>query len=330
MSTRVHLQFDGDGRRVRITTTADLMRDSEAGAAKLRLAEAREMIRTGRDEWSNRYAAIEAELESVRLEKQFGDLRRAERVAVFDRDQLHRFFSDTPITLHFTHGDGWTELTIWAGPPSRATREQRANVDKLVAAWSADGARYVAAVGALYEYLDGRPDRAGAVFAMIFGDEKQKPENTTEQALLAEVSAAMQEIITRAEAARENAFSVDEEFDLVFNPFPAAMTVQTPGTILAVENFRRIGDDSVEIPGAGITDALQALEGRWVSPDPLAILSQELLAGGEPARSDPAALAVATRKRTPGVVASDVQQAIAEVLRGASVYRVRWVEPGQR
>lgn len=329
VSTRVHLQFDGDGRRVRIASTTDLMRDWEAGAARARLSAARDAILAGRDEWSSRYAAIETESERSVLEKQFGDLRRAERVAVVDREQLHRFFSDAPLTMQLTPGDGWTELTIWTGPSSRATREQRANVDKLLAGWSADGARYIAAVGKLYEYLDGRPDRAEPVFAIVLGDERDA-ESATEKALLDELSAAMQQIVARAAAARENAFSIDEELGLVFNPFPAALTVQTPGTILAVENFKRIGDDSVEIPSAGITDALQALEGRWVAPDPLAILFRQTTAGDDAKAPEAATLAAVKRKRTPAVTAADVQRAIVEALRSESMYRVRWAEAGQR
>ncbi len=308
---------------MRITSTTDLLRELEAGGAKARLTASREAILAGRDEWSNRYAAIEARSERLLLDKQLGELRHAERSAVVDREQLHRFFSDTPLTMQLAAGDGWTELTIWTGTASRATREQRANVDRLLALWSADGARYLAAIGKLYEYLDSRPDRATAVFAVALGDD-QKADNAAEEALLGEVDAAMEQILERSEAAQENAYSIDEEFNLVFNPFPAAMTVQTPGSIMAVESFRRIGDDSVEIPSAGITDALQALEGRWVSPDPLAVLMR---ADGDPPKAE--TLAAVKRKRTPGVTAVDVRQGIVEALQRESVYRVRWTEATQ-
>lgn len=324
VATRVHLQFDRDGRHVRITSTTELIRDLEAGGAKARLAASREAILAGRDEWSNRYAAIEAQSERLLLDKQLGELRRAERSAVVVRDQLHRFFSDTPLTMQLAPGDGWTELTIWTGTASRATREQRANVDKLLALWSADGARYLDGIGKLYEYLDSRPDRAAAAFASVLGD-AQKPDSAVEEALLAEVSAAMEQILERSEAAQENAYSIDEEFNLVFNPFPAAMRVQAPGTILALEGFTRIGDDSVEITSAGITDALQALEGRWVSPDPLAIL---LRADGDPPNVE--TLAALKRKRTPGVTSADVRSGIVEALQRKSVYRVRWAEESQQ
>jgi hypothetical protein len=70
ISTRVHLRFDKDARRVEITTATELKRDFEAGGAKPRLAADRDALLAGRDQWSNRYAVIEAESERSTQEKE--------------------------------------------------------------------------------------------------------------------------------------------------------------------------------------------------------------------------------------------------------------------
>ncbi len=321
VATRLQLQFDDDGHRVRITSITNLKRDWEAGGTRPRLAAAREAILAGRDEWTNRFTLIDTQTRRVTLEEEYGDLRRVEHDAVADREQLHRFFGDTPLAVQLASGDGWTDLTFWTSNATRATREQRDDVDRMLDVWSADGARYVAAVGALYEYLEARPDRARALFTS-FSDETPLQDDH-ESALLRDVRASMKQIIDRIDEAKGNAFAIDEEFDLVFNPFPALMSVHTPGPILNAEHFKRVSDDAVEIPRAGISDALQSLEGRWVSPDLLAIAVRSM---GNTDVPRPEMLAAMKRTRTAGVSAGDIRQAIVKALQHSSVYRVRWTE----
>ena len=71
--------------------------------------------------------------------------------------------------------------------------------------------------------------------------------------------------------------------------------------------------------------SLQTLEGRWVSPDPLAVLLRATLAGDDnPPNAE--TLAAVKRRRTPGLVAADVRKGIVEALQRESMYRVRWTE----
>jgi hypothetical protein len=321
LSSRLQLRFDRDGRRVEITTDTELARDWEAGGAKERLDASRDAFLAGRDEWSNRYALIESESERSTQFKEQGLLRRVEHSAVADREQLTRFFSDTPLTFQLLSGDGWSEASIFTGSGSRATREQKDRVEHYLSLWSDDGARYLRAIDKLYEYLDRRPDRAEAAFAALLSDDEQPPSNDEEGALLNEAHAAIKQILDRADDARANASTLDEDFNDVFNPFPAAMIVQTPGAVIAVENFVRLGDDSVEIPPAGITDALHALDGRWASPDPLALGIRAMMANQEPA--SPHDLAALKRKRTTATP-GEIRDAITKALQRAKVYRVRW------
>ncbi|HYC89708.1 MAG TPA: hypothetical protein VEO54_10895 [Thermoanaerobaculia bacterium] len=323
LSTRVHLRIDGDGQRVQITTATELKQSWEVGGAKDRLASAREAMLAARDEWSNRYAQLEAQSDRLLQQRERGELRRVERSAVVERDQLTRFFADTPLTFQFTGGADFSELLIFTGSSSRATRQQKDNVERFLGLWSEDGAHYVRAVGKVYEYLERRPDRAGAAFAVLLEGDERPAENEEEETLLAEARASMKQILDRLDTAQENASTVDEDFDDVFNPFPAAVTVQLPGTIVAVENFVRLGDDSVEVRGAGITDAVRTLEGRWVSPDPLAILVRSALDGEDQAVTA-ASLAAMPRKRSAPVTPSEVREAIVQGLQRAKMYRVQW------
>jgi hypothetical protein len=321
LTSRVHLRFDRDGRRVEITTTTDLASDWQAGGAKERLAASRDAFLADRDEWSNRYALVDAESERSTRFKEQGQLRRVEHSAIADREQLARFFSDTPLTFQITPGDGWSEASIFTGSGSRATREQKDRVEKYLSVWSEDGARYVRAISKLYDYLDRRPDRAEPAFAVLLIGEEQPQTSDEEKALLDEARAAVKQILDRADDARANSSTIDEDFNDVFNPFPAAMTLQTPGAIVAVENFIRLGDDSVEIPPAGITDALHALDGRWVSPDPLALGVRAMMAGTDP--PSPHDVAALKRKRTTATPA-EIRDGIVKALQRAKVYRVRW------
>lgn len=58
----------------------------------------------------------------------------------------------------------------------------------------------------------------------------------------------------------------------MFNPFPAEVFVTTPGAITGLEGFEKTDEKTVAIRRRGIFDAIDALEGRWISPDPLSLL----------------------------------------------------------
>jgi len=115
-----------------------------------------------------------------------------------------------------------------------------------------------------------------------------------------------------------DAYMVDEEFDLVFNPFPGEIVVVTPKIASGVENFDKRDATTFVIPRRGLLDAVSSLEGKWVSPDPFA-----MSAHGDP---KPEQLAKMPRRWSAVVTASEIEAAVSERLKPASVYRVRWVE----
>jgi len=322
ITTRLLLDLEADGQRARVTSTTDLSLEYRGHVVEQRLAVEREAILAGRDEWSNRFAAVSADSDRLILDKDHGVLQRAERSAMIDREQLHRFFSDVPITLSFARGSSWSELTIYPGSSGRATRQQREEVQRLLSSWSRDGAAYIDAVGKLYSYLDAQPLRADAVFTVLFSPEGVHAAYPEEDALINGVVKAMDRITDRIQQSQPAAYTIDEQFDLVYNPFPAEVVIHTPHPVVSSENVESRAKDTVAIPRSGLLDAVRSLEGKWVSPDPLALVVR----ADEENRDipPPKELAAMPRKWTAVVTASDVERAIVKALTPPAAYKVRW------
>lgn len=322
VASRVTIAPTTDPNRLTITVATDIESHTAGAPMESRVNELREALLAGRDEWSPRFAAVPAEADRVVIERKYGVVRHVEHSATIDPDDLQRFFSDTGMTLTLTRGEGWTELTIYPGASTRATRAQREHVEKTLAAWSQEAAHYFNAVDRLYLFLAQHPQRAEGIFDMLLG-ERQRPLNEEEEALVDTVTDAMDRLTKRLQVEEEDAMTVDEEFDLVFNPFSAEVAVHTPRDIVQVEHFEKRATDLAVIHRDGILDAMSALEGRWLSPDPLAIL---LHAGQteDGKLPSPAAVAALPRRSTPALSASEVQKAVIDELRPATVYRVRW------
>lgn len=321
----VNVDFDKDPSRVRVTSVTDLERSWGDEALRKRLEPLRDALANERDDWSARFKQVDAESERVTVERQFGQLVRVEHSAVIDRDQLSRFFGDLPMTIALTKGEGWTELAIYPGASPRASRQQKEVVEQLLNDWSGDLARYFNRMSRLYEWLDTHPDLAEHAFSLLFEDEeKAHAVDQEEDALLTGARSAMTEVTARLQRKEGESVPVDELFDLVYNPFPAEITIRTPRAIVANEHFETRGADVVFIPHAGLLDAARTLEGKWISPDPLAILlrSEEDKFDMPPASE----LAAMKRKWSQHVASSDLQTALINAVKPADSYRVRWPE----
>jgi hypothetical protein len=327
VASRVTLAPGDDPQRLTITVATEIDSHTAGPAMEARVTEIREALLAGRDEWSPRFASVPAESERIIIDRKYGLLRKVEHSATIDPDNLQRFFSDSGMTLALTGGEGWTELAIYPGASTRATRQQREHVAKTLTAWSEDAARYFNAVDRLYLFLAQHPQRADGIFDMLIGEregERQRPVNEEEQALVDTVTDAMDRLSKRLQAEEKDTVTVDEEFDLVFNPFSAEIAVHTPREIVALDQFEKRATDLAVIHRAGLLDAMSALEGRWVSPDPLAILLRSSQTDDSKLPS-PATIAALPRRSTTNVMASEVEKAVTEQLKPASVYRVRWV-----
>jgi len=317
VENRLSLVFYEDPSRVHVNTSIHIDEPDNKVIAQ-RVDSLREAIAGNRDEWAMRFAGLNIDDERIVLDRRYGRVIGVERQTTIDRNELPKFFNDMSVTVSLLPNNGYTELTIIPGASSRATRQQRERVLATLHEWSREAAAYVDALSHLYEYLDANPERAQPAFTILLADRDQKSVNDEEQALIEKVWTTADRLSERMRPKETDAYMVDEEFDLVFNPFPGEIVVVTPKIASGVENFDKRDATTFVIPRRGLLDAVSSLEGKWVSPDPFA-----MSAHGDP---KPEQLAKMPRRWSAVVTASEIEAAVSERLKPASVYRVRWVE----
>ncbi|MBV8543291.1 MAG: hypothetical protein JO088_00990 [Acidobacteria bacterium] len=314
------LTFDDSGERVTIAaaTSIPTTKDSKDRARDDHL---REDILAGRDEWSLRFANANPESYRVVLDRAKGELIRAERSARIDTADLQKIFFDVSVSAVVTRGDGWAELAIYPGTSTRATRPQRDDAEKKLRAYSKRAVRYFSAVRAMYDYMNEHPPRAKEIFAALFRDEDdtQQPLLSSEERDLVIVLRTALNALTED----DNTEQLEADADLVYNPLPARIVVHVPGEPLIVEGFAAGKDRELVAEPPSLLEAVASLEGRWVTPDPLAFATRPD-AGNDP--TSEAAIIAAMPRRTSAVVgAIEVSDAIVQKLRPAPRYRVRWI-----
>jgi hypothetical protein len=323
---QVRIDFDRDPSRARVTSVTEMEKTFGDDAVRRRLQPVRDAILNERDEWSVRFQQVNPESERFIIDREYGEIVRSTRTGMIERDQLARFFGDLPMTVTVSKGDGWTEMAIYPGSSSRATRQQREAVEGVLHLWSHDVANYFNRMSNLYRWIDAHPQMAEHAFRLLFEDENNAHATDEEEdALITGARNAMTAVTERLQRKEGETVPVDELFDLVYNPFPAEITVHTPRAIVGVEHFEHArGEDTVVIPHAGLIDAARSLEGRWVSPDPLALI----LRSEETKLELPTAAELASMKRkwSAPLSASDLETALIDAVKPAQTYRVRWVE----
>lgn len=298
----VIVQFHDD--RDEVTVTAETWFDH--GSTNQRVEAARGEALHGLDAWTVRFARMDPQSEEITFARREGELERVTRRIRIPAEDLQRLFSDTNITLNLVRGHGWRELSFYPGSSSRASREQIRHFEAELRSWSKEVARYFVAVDHLYDYLDENPHRSKFVFAALV-NEKDAAVLEDEEPLLRAVIDTMERIAERMDAHEESAFTFTEEADLIYNPFPARMVIKVPN------------EKDLVIERIDLFATIAALEGKWISPDPLAALLKEESPTGEQ-------LAAMPRKSTSVINASHIEAAIREQLAQPRTYTVRWLD----
>lgn len=314
--TELRLTFDETGEKVAVAILADKER---VNAIREVSGEGfGEDILRSRDEWSLRLANANAGNERIIFDRSGRELTRVEQQATIDGRDLQKLFYDVGVTVQMTRGDGWSELTLYPGTSTRATRQQRTNVANKLREFADQVARYYQSIGAMYKYVDANSNRAEDLFAALFAekDDEVVPLSDDERDLVKNVRAALEPLFT-AEAGAFN-----READLVYNPFPGRIDVVVPGQTLIVEGFAKAQNGELVASTITPTDALPSLEGRWISPEPLA-------AGGDGEKVTARELAVRIAGKPRSVKAvidgADIMRAVIEAIQPAPRYRVRFV-----
>lgn len=253
-----------------------LAADGRNPALTRRMNDLRRELLAGLDPWAQRFEEVEPVSERLSWEKRVGLLHSARRSALIDDPaSLRDLFSHTALNVSYTVGeDGLAELVIVPGAPSQATRRQRKDAESKLDEWSGHVAEYLAATGALYAWLEDNPGRAQPCLAQLFNELIEEPGqeeevSPEERKRIDRVQAAMEKVLDVLVIPKGEDRSLDELSHLVYDPFPAPLTVHLPGVPLEVEGFEPSGKDDKAwtVDNPGLWTALRALEGRWVSPD---------------------------------------------------------------
>ena len=168
--------------------------------------------------------------------------------------------------------------------------------------FAADAARYQRRVAALWEYMDENPGRRfetlRGLFAGAEGEELPESQLIVQPRQLAPPAAPQPihrgsgslprlrdleiELIERVVAAGEplvqifevpddDAFTLQELSRRLFDPFPGVVTAKPDGTVVEAIGFVE-GSEGYSIPSLDLWNAYKALDGLFVSPDPLVFL----------------------------------------------------------
>lgn len=302
VTDHVTVQFHEDREEITVTAKTDFKRDSRSP----RVESARIAALGGTDPWSIRFARVSPVDEDVTFSRHRGTLDEVTRRITIPADDLQRVFSDTSITVNLIEGEGWRELSLYPGTSSRASREQIRHFNEQLTSWSQDVAGYFIAVDHLYDYLDEHPHRAKFIFDSQTSEE-DSPVLEEEKPLVEAVGNAMERIIDRADEQEDESYSFAEAADLIFNPFPAQMTIRVPR------------EKDLVIEPVNLFEAIASLEGKWISPDPLAALLKDDGTTSEQ-------LAAMPRQSTSVVNATEIANAIREQLARPQSYTIRWSE----
>lgn len=287
-------------------------------------AEARE-LNSGSDPWSDRFRRVEPSRRRDVVDRDRGRLNRVRWHALLDgQADLREFFRDTGVEVVYAEGEGWAELTLTPGRPSRATSAQRQRLAAELAGFTAGLTDYAAAMKRLYDHLSAHPDRARACLGTIVADKAEaEPLRDDESALVDAVNDAIGAITTVLGPVPGESFTLDEISRLVYDPFPAPMRVMVPGTIEEREGFAGDLASELNVPVLSIWSAFERLEGRWFAPDPaLALWRHDAAKSRGPFDLD-AFLAI-PRRAAAAPLESEVRGAIDGQLTPAPVYRVRF------
>lgn len=296
-----------------------------------RLLEAREAARCGDDPFTRQLERLSPASLTRRLSSRDGDLRASVTSAAFpDARAVERLFEGAPVFVSVGRGEGEARLEIATGPGGRATTAERLEVSRELDRFSAAASRYVAALAALWAWLDGHPTAERFVVGALVGVELPEPEGLGPEeeervtALFDAASDATRDLhgffLVTDDGRGE---SLDELSRKAYDPFPAPLRVRVAGTVLESSGFVPEEDGGWRVPPVSLWGALSTLSGRWITPDPLAeTLRREERADERPPDVD--RLLSGGRRVLSRPSASEVREALEAALVPAPSYRLRW------
>ncbi len=330
----LRLRFDDAGHLQVFATTRIRGQQNETRPVLDRIAAARDAALHNDDLWARALRPLSPPLERVTFGWEKGELRTVERSAVLDDpDAVSRLFSELPVSAFVVAAGQERTLEIHPARTLRANARQRQIVNEGLGRFADLGAVYLRATATVYRYLDERPERARDVLAHAFssrlGEEKldeRFPVSEAEAALAESLKDAMDGLTSIFQVAEEEAFTLDELSRLVYDPFPAALTVEVPAPAEDVAGFRRGEGNLWSAPSVGLWGAMYGLVERWVTPEPITVLVTA--EGLEPeGKLDVDAFAARPRAVRGTPTADELRAALEAGLAPPAVYRLKWRLP---
>lgn len=328
----VHLTIRNDDPV--IITVVQEVASSDVARGNLELAyrldESRDTIEQNLDPWSLRFILLEPLAERMSIERLEGELRRSIHSAVVPTfDDAVRLLEADGLTGSLTRVGGSAEIQLFPTGGSRATYLQRQDAEQRLDEWSEILTTYIETVADLYDHLDERPERAVPCFAHIFDKHEglgvTGPLDEVEEELVTRAKTAMEEVAFALLVPDNDAFSLNELTRLVYDPFPARLTVAVEGQVLSVEGWIEEGG-FFERPAVDAWNALRSLEGRWISPDLVTAVAAPV---SEDLQPDPDVLVFASLPRhfSSPPTSGEVEAAIQAALVPESQLVLRWRGP---
>lgn len=325
----VHLWLTGPGLTV-VTVVQEVAEPDRAQSNQEladRLESSREEIDSGLDRWSRRLDLIDLASERLSVERIDGGLRRSVHTAATSSfEEIMPLLEADGLTGNIVAAGGDSELTLFPTGGSRATGVQRQAAERRLSQWSAVVSDYFEALIDLYEYLDGRPDRTVPCFAHIFDDHdghgETGPLTDLEGEMVIAVKTTMEDVANALTEPKNEAFSLNSLTRLVYDPFPARLTVVVNGGVLESEGFIEAGGFFERRP-VDAWSAFSSLVGRWVTPD-LVTLAFAPVSAEELPDVDLEQLVRRHRRYGSPPTASEVESALLAELVPDELLRIRW------
>jgi hypothetical protein len=295
-----------------------------------RMEESRTTIESNLDPWSRRFALQQPLAEHRSTQWVEGDLRRSVHSAVLASfDEVVEMVGADGLTGNLEEAGGVAEVSFFPTGGSRATYTQRQEAERLLVEWSDTLAAYFESVIDLYAYLGSRPDRAVPCFAHIFdthaGITASGPLEEEEEELVLRIKNALDAVVLVLVVPEGDSFSMNELTRLVYDPFPARLTVSVDGRVLQSDGW--IADSGFfERPAVDAWNALISLDGRWLAPDLVTAMVSPAPEDLQP-EPDPVEFASRPRYVAAAPTSAEVESALLSALVPADELTLRWRPP---
>lgn len=328
----LHLTIRGDGSVVATVVQEVASSDRDSGNQELsdRLEESRETLAENLDPWSQRFENLNAMAEHQSVERVDGELRRSIRSAVFASfDEAVRLVEADGLTGNLVEAGGVAELNLFPTGGSRATYFQRQDADRRMRQWSVELADYLDATIDLYTYLDRQPERAVFCLAHVFEENEEMdvagPLEPVEEELVVRLKETMEEVAAALMVPDGEAFSLNELTRLVYDPFPARLTIVVEANVVNTTGFVS-GTGFFERPAVDVWNALRSLEGRWVFPD---LVTAAAAPGTDDQQPEPDLVFLASQPRrySNPPTSGEVESVISVELVPEDLLQLRWRTP---